>query len=63
MPTGPNAEELELEDAIHIALLTLREGYEGEMTSTNIEVGIVNPQGVFRVLSPEEVKDYLEETN
>lgn len=54
-------EEMELEDAIHTALLTLREGFEGEMTSDNIEVGIVDSSKVFRVLSAAEIKDYLEE--
>ena len=31
-----------LEDAIHIALLTLKEGFEGEMNEKNIEIGIVS---------------------
>lgn len=55
-------EEMELEDAIHTALLTLREGFEGEMTKDNIEVGIVDSTTrKFRILSPSEVNDYLEE--
>lgn len=54
---------MELDDAVHIALLTLRESYEGEMNEHNIEVGIVGEDKVFRVLSPAEVKDYLEEAN
>ncbi|CCG84749.1 protein of unknown function [Taphrina deformans PYCC 5710] len=33
---------LELEDAIHTALLTLKEGFEGEMTSDTVEIGIVS---------------------
>uniref|UniRef100_A0A7S4GIN9 Proteasome subunit alpha type n=1 Tax=Eutreptiella gymnastica TaxID=73025 RepID=A0A7S4GIN9_9EUGL len=52
--------EIELEDAIHTALLTLKEGFDGKMTSENIELGIVNDKE-FRVLSPSEVKDYLDE--
>jgi len=55
------SEEMELEDAIHTALLTLRDGFEGEMNSTNIEVGVIGDDRVFRVLSQAEVKDYLEE--
>lgn len=55
--------DMELEDAIHTSLLTLREGFDGEMTSTNIELGVVGPDKKFRVLSPEEVADYLEETD
>ena len=88
-------EEMELEDAIHTALLTLREGFEGEVSSTvagggvysvcpgflcgrlqitvpchlqmtakNIEIGIVDTEtGKFRVLTPEQVADYLEEAD
>ncbi|OJJ47080.1 hypothetical protein ASPZODRAFT_132016 [Penicilliopsis zonata CBS 506.65] len=67
-------EGLELEDAIHIALLTLKETIEGEMNGDTIEIGIVGPpadhllgvEGVegakgprFRKLSKEEIEDYL----
>ncbi|OIW27396.1 N-terminal nucleophile aminohydrolase [Coniochaeta ligniaria NRRL 30616] len=67
-------EGLELEDAIHIALLTLKETIEGEMTGETIEIGIVGPpadhllgvEGVegargprFRKLTPSEIEDYL----
>ncbi|KAK0842848.1 Proteasome subunit alpha type-2 [Friedmanniomyces endolithicus] len=67
-------EGLELEDAVHIALLTLKETIEGEMNGTTVEIGIVGPpadhllgyEGVegaqgprFRTLSPSEIEDYL----
>ncbi|KAF2403586.1 proteasome subunit alpha type 2-B, partial [Trichodelitschia bisporula] len=67
-------EGLELEDAIHIALLTLKETIEGEMNGDTVEIGIVGPpedrllgfegqEGVqgprFRKLSSQEVEDYL----
>ncbi|EKD01372.1 20S proteasome subunit [Trichosporon asahii var. asahii CBS 8904] len=66
-------DDLSLEDAIHTALLTLKEGFEGQMTPDTIEIGIVTvptpeqlvvPDGermkpTFRKLSEEEVKDYL----
>lgn len=58
------ADDIELEDAIHTALLTLKEGFEGQISSENIEVGIVGGSGdgnMFRVLTPAEVKDYLDE--
>lgn len=35
-------EELSLEDAIHTALLTLKEGFEGVMTEKTIELGIIS---------------------
>jgi len=67
-------EDLELEDAIQIALLTLKETIEGEMNGETVEIGIVGEpanhllgtEGVegaqgprFRKLTPQEVEDYL----
>jgi 20S proteasome subunit alpha 2 len=52
------SEDLELEDAVHTAILTLKEGFEGQMTEDNIEIGICNDAG-FRRLTTQEVKDYL----
>jgi 20S proteasome subunit alpha 2 len=57
------SEDLELEDAIHTSLLTLREGFEGEMTSTNIELGVIGPDRKFRILTGAEVADYLAEAD
>ncbi|KAI0643729.1 20S proteasome subunit [Trametes maxima] len=34
-------DDISLEDAIHTALLTLKEGFEGHMTEKTIEIGIV----------------------
>jgi 20S proteasome subunit alpha 2 len=56
-------DDMELDDAVHIALLTLRESYEGEMTEHNIEVGIIGEDKIFRILTPSEVRDYLDEAN
>ncbi|KAF2214786.1 hypothetical protein CERZMDRAFT_120396 [Cercospora zeae-maydis SCOH1-5] len=67
-------EGLELEDAVHIALLTLKETIEGEMNGDTVEIGIIGDpadhllgyEGVegatgprFRTLSPQEIEDYL----
>ena len=46
------SEDLELEDVVHTAILTLKEGFEGQMTEDNIEIGICNSDG-FRRLSPQ----------
>jgi len=51
-------EDLELDDAVHTAILTLKEGFEGQMTENNIEIGICDKTG-FRQLSPSIIKDYL----
>jgi len=68
------SETLELEDAIHIALLTLKETIEGEMSGDTVEIGIVGEpyapglgiEGVkgavgprFRKLTSAEIEDYL----
>ena len=55
--------EMELEDAIHTSLLTMREGFEGEMTATNIELGVVTADRKFRILTGAEVADYLAEAS
>lgn len=67
-------DNLELEDAVHIALLTLKETIEGEMNGNTVEIGIIGPpadnelgyKGVegargprFRKLTPQEIEDYL----
>lgn len=52
------SEDLELEDAVHSAILTLKEGFEGQMTEDNIEIGVCNKDG-FKTLTPTEIKDYL----
>ncbi|KAJ1654098.1 Proteasome subunit alpha type-2 [Dispira simplex] len=63
--------EMELEDAVHTTILTLKEGFEGQMTEDTIEIGIIGgtapqvsatgePQPfTFKKLSPAEIKDYL----
>lgn len=56
------SEKLELEDAIHTAILTLKESFEGQMTEDNIELGVCTKEG-FRKLTPAEVKDYLAAIN
>ncbi|KAF4731232.1 hypothetical protein FOZ62_030041 [Perkinsus olseni] len=56
------SEDIELEDAIHTAILTLKEGFEGAINEHNIEIGIVSSEEKkFRVLTPAEIKDYLSE--
>jgi 20S proteasome subunit alpha 2 len=50
--------DIELEDAIHTAILALKESFEGQMTPENIELGLATATG-FRRLTVSEVKDYL----
>lgn len=56
-------EDIELEDAIHTALLTLKEGFDGLVDEHNVEIGIVGDDRKFRVLTPAEIKDYLAEVD
>jgi 20S proteasome subunit alpha 2 len=63
------SDEISVEDAIHTALLTLKEGFEGQMTEKTIEIGIVGTSTLasvgqsakqvpcFRRLTEAEVKD------
>ncbi|ODQ78119.1 hypothetical protein BABINDRAFT_163134 [Babjeviella inositovora NRRL Y-12698] len=67
-------ENLEIEDAIHIALLALKESVDGELTGENIELALISEpnddmlgfKGTdmsgprFRLLSAEEINDRLE---
>ena len=39
----------------------MREGFEGEMDESNIELAVVGEDKKFRVLSRAEVRDYLDE--
>eukprot|EP01116_Phalansterium_solitarium_P024630 TRINITY_DN9073_c0_g1_i1.p1 TRINITY_DN9073_c0_g1~~TRINITY_DN9073_c0_g1_i1.p1 ORF type:complete len:234 (-),score=49.19 TRINITY_DN9073_c0_g1_i1:192-893(-) len=54
-------DDIEIDDAINTAILTLKEGFEGEMNENNIDIGIINADRKFRVLTPTEIKDYLAE--
>ena len=54
------SDDMELEDAIHTAILTLKESFEGQMNEDNIEIGIVEKSTkAFRRLTHAEIKDYL----
>lgn len=68
-------DDLELDDAIHIALLTLKESIEGEMNGDTVEIavignpnddllgvqGLANAQGPrFRKLSSQDIEDRLQ---
>lgn len=55
------SEEVGIEDAVHTALLTLKEGFEGQVSGSNIEVGIIGLDRKFKILSETEVSDYLQE--
>jgi len=52
------SENLEMDDVIHTGILTLKEGFEGQMNESNIEVGVCDRNG-FRRLTPAQLKDYL----
>ena len=56
------SDDMELEDAVHTAILTLKEGFEGQISGQNIEIGVVGTDRTFRILTPSEVADYLSET-
>jgi len=54
-------DDIELEDAIHTAILTLKEGFEGEMNEHNIELSVIGEDRKFKILTPSQIKDYIGE--
>lgn len=57
---------MDIEDAIHTAILTLKDSFEGEVTNKNIEIGVLrtnDPKKDFKILSQEEIADYLREVS
>ena len=58
------SDDLDIEDAIHTAILTLKDAFEGELTEKNLELGVIkesDPNKSFKNLSIDELKDYLRE--
>lgn len=56
-------DDIEIEDAVHDALVVIKEGFEGQLTKDNIEIAIMtidNPK--VKLLAPNEIQDYLDET-
>lgn len=49
----------EVEDAVHLGLLSLKEGFEGQMTADNVQVGVAR-KNEFKILTPSELSDYLQ---
>lgn len=41
-----------------MAILSLKEGFEGLMTATNIEIGVTH-EGRFHILTVEQISEYL----
>lgn len=54
-------EDMEVDEAIHRALLTLKEGFDGQLTNKNVEVAVIRADRTFQILSPLQIKDYLED--
>ncbi|GAB5370233.1 hypothetical protein AAMO2058_001474700 [Amorphochlora amoebiformis] len=54
--------DMGLEDAIHTSILTLKENFEGAITSENIEIGVISTKDqTFKPMSKEEISDFLKE--
>ncbi|PPR94402.1 hypothetical protein GOBAR_AA26267 [Gossypium barbadense] len=41
-------DDMELDDAVHTTILTLKEGFEGQISRKNIEIGIIGTDKKFR---------------
>lgn len=51
-------EELEQDDAIHTALLTMKESFDVEMNEKNVQIAIVNKDG-YQFLTQSNIKDFI----
>jgi len=54
---------MEIEDAIHTAILTLKENFEGSIAPENIEIGVIRSDRQFKILTPAEVGYYITEAS
>jgi len=52
------SENVQLDDAVHTALLTLRESFEVGLTEDNVEVGICQKDG-FKLLTKQQIRDHI----
>ena len=43
---------------MHLLFSLFQEGFDGQMTEDNIEIGVCNEDG-FKRLEPADIKDYL----
>ncbi|KAF0993208.1 LOW QUALITY PROTEIN: hypothetical protein HZS_5242 [Henneguya salminicola] len=53
-------EDLELGDAIHLALITMKECFEGIITPENVEIAICTPTEGTKLLTRTTVKEYVD---
>eukprot|EP01061_Rhynchopus_euleeides_P032031 TRINITY_DN5309_c0_g1_i1.p2 TRINITY_DN5309_c0_g1~~TRINITY_DN5309_c0_g1_i1.p2 ORF type:complete len:234 (+),score=105.58 TRINITY_DN5309_c0_g1_i1:146-847(+) len=54
------SDDMEVEDATHTAIMTLKEGFDGRMGADNIEIAKVE-DGKFTILPVGDVSEYLDE--
>lgn len=55
---------MDIDDAVHTAIKALKTSFEGELTSRNIEVGVIKTKDAnkeFVMLSQDDIKDLLRE--
>ena len=55
---------MDIGDAIHTAIKTLKDSFEGELTEKNIEIGVIKTADAnkeFKILSQSEIVDLLRE--
>lgn len=50
---------MDFDDAITTGLLTMKEGFEGEMRPDTIQIGVADEKG-FRTLTEEQIADHLD---
>lgn len=54
------SEELDLQDALHTAIQTMRQGFDGVLTAESLQIGIAETEtGSFRLLTRPEIEEAL----
>lgn len=56
-------EDMDVEDGIHIALLALKDSFEGEMTQKNVEIGVIEVGGDFVIRTQSQIADSIDSLN
>ncbi|KAE8722936.1 Proteasome subunit alpha type-2 [Hibiscus syriacus] len=54
-------DDMELDDAVHTAILTLKEGFEGQISGKNIEIGIIGTDKKFRQAPASTLSSFLKD--
>ena len=59
MPESKYKEDLTMDEAIEMAIKALHKGTEGKLNPDATEIGVVDKNFKFHILTPEKTKEYV----